>query len=255
MNRTHPLTLFGFRLRTLALVALVGLLALAALALDLLNEGRVYDALWNLTGETEPAGQILGFGQYLANWTRDQPETLPYAQVAHADVNPFGVNTLLEQEVEPQKRERQVQMIAEAGFGWIRQQFPWEDIEIAGKGDFIDRRNDLNGDGEPDAISAWAKYDHIVDLADQYDLAILARLSGPTPEWARPPGATGAPPPPADAQASLSRGATRAASSTTRSGTSRTSTLNGVSRRSMPRRIRICCAAPRAHSRRSIPRL
>ena len=61
--------------------------------------------------------------------------------IQHAGVNPYGINTFLEQEVEPAKREQQVQMIAEAGFHWIRQEFPWEDIEITARGDFQDRRN------------------------------------------------------------------------------------------------------------------
>ena len=92
-------------------------------------------------------------------------------------MNPFGVNTFLQLEVEPAKRERQMQMIEEAGFRWIRQEFTWEDIEIHGKGDFEDRRNDP-------PRSAWDKYDHIVDLAETYDIQIIARLSNP-PAWTR----------------------------------------------------------------------
>jgi hypothetical protein len=95
-------------------------------------------------------------------------------------MNPFGVNVFLEQEVEPQKREQAVQMIADAGFHWLRQEFPWEDIEIHGKGDFQDRRH------EPHR-SAWEKYDQIVDLADQYGLEVIARLSNP-PAWSRTEG-------------------------------------------------------------------
>jgi len=191
MNDTAPQTLFGFRLRTLAVLIVVALVALAALALDLLSEGLVYDYLWQVTGETRPASQVLGFGQYLAGFTRDQPETQPYARVENADVNPFGVNTFLEQEVELEKRERQVQMIADAGFGWIRQQFRWDDIEIHAKGDFTDRRND------PAGISAWDKYDHIVGLAEEYGLNILARLSDP-PAWSQPEGTTNPYTPPAN---------------------------------------------------------
>jgi hypothetical protein len=73
-----------------------------------------------------------------------------------------------------------MQMIADAGFRWIRQEFTWEDIEIHGKGDFEDRRH------EP-YRSAWEKYDHIVDLAELYDVKIIARLSNP-PEWSRAEG-------------------------------------------------------------------
>jgi len=189
-------TLFGFRLRTLAVIALVALAGSAALALDLAYEGAVYEYFWSVTGETEPLEQLLGFGQYVMRWTRTQPDTQPYAVIPLADVNPFGVNTFLENEVEPEKRERQVQMIAGAGFHWMRQQFPWEDIEIHGKGDFMDRRHlDIHG-----AISAWDKYDHIVDLAEEYGLEIIARLSGPMPVWSLPEGVTNRYTPPADVQ-------------------------------------------------------
>jgi hypothetical protein len=100
--------------------------------------------------------------------------------VAHTGICPFGINVFLEQEVEPEKRERTLQMVSEAGFKWIRQEFPWEDIEIHGKGDFEDRRH------EPYRL-AWDKYDHIVELAEKYDLSIIARLSNP-PAWSRAAG-------------------------------------------------------------------
>ena len=61
---------------------------------------------------------------------------------------------------------------------WIRQGFLWSDIEIAGKGDYVDRR-------APDpARSAWDKYDFIVDQAQAFSLEILARLDA-QPGWAR----------------------------------------------------------------------
>lgn len=192
MKKILSHTLFGFRLRTLALAAALGLIGIAALGLDLHNQGRVYHYLWDVTGETSPAKQLLGFSQYLMRYTRQQPDTQPYAQLENNDVNPFGVNTFLDQEVEVSKRERQLQMIAEAGFHWIRQPFRWEDLEISGKGDYTDRRNDPNG------ISAWIKYDNIVDLAQQYHLDIIARLGAP-PKWSWPAGAT-IPTPPANVQ-------------------------------------------------------
>jgi hypothetical protein len=134
--------------------------------------------MWSLTGEEAPAAQLRGMVEWLGNFTRVQPRTEPDAQLQHVEVNPYGINTFLEQEVEPAKRERQAQMIAEAGFRWIRQEIPWEDIEIHGRGDFIDRRNDPNG------IDAWAKYDHIVDLVEQYGLELQARIDKP-PAWSR----------------------------------------------------------------------
>jgi hypothetical protein len=138
------------------------------------------DLLFNITGEETMPAQVRGALVWLGNITRPRPETSDFTPVDNAGLNPFGVNTFLQEEVEPEKRERAVQMIAEAGFHWLRQEFPWEDIEIHGKGDFEDRRH------EP-TRSAWEKYDQIVDLADQYGLEIIARLSNP-PAWSRAKG-------------------------------------------------------------------
>ena len=136
--------------------------------------------LYNVSGEEALPGQIRGGLEWLGNLTRPRPDTAGTVPVANAGASPFGVNTFLEQEVEPAKREKSMQMIADAGFAWIRQEFPWEDIEIHGKGDFEDRRH------EP-YRSAWEKYDQIVDLAERYDLQIIARLSNP-PAWSRAAG-------------------------------------------------------------------
>lgn len=195
--------LFGFSLRTIGAASFALIIGTAALWLDLENDGLVADLLWNVTGETEPASQLLGGLQYLANSTRQMPHLEKTAEVENLPKNPFGINAFLEQEAEPPKREQAMQLISEAGFGWLRQQFPWEDIEIDAKGDFLDRRNDRNQDGvtdEQDYISSWEKYDNIVALANQYDVEIIARVSSPTPPWALPPGATQAHGPPADVQ-------------------------------------------------------
>ena len=129
------------------------------------------------TGEEALLPQLRAMGQLATNPLRPQPDTAPDAPMAYAGVNPFGINVLLEQEVVPEKREQAVQMIAEAGFHWLRQEFPWEDIEIHAKGDFEDRRH------EP-YRSAWEKYDQIVGLAEAYGLEIVPRLSNP-PAWSR----------------------------------------------------------------------
>jgi hypothetical protein len=136
--------------------------------------------LYEWTGEELPLPQVAGAIQLAFNPARPPLDLAPEAPVAHAGVNPFGVNTFLNQEVEPVKRERAVRMIHQAGFRWIRQEFPWEDIEIHGKNDFEDRRN------EP-YRSAWEKYDDIVALAEKYDVEIIARLSTP-PSWSRAEG-------------------------------------------------------------------
>ncbi len=133
------------------------------------------DFLFGVTGEESLPAQVRGGLEWLGNLIRRQPDTADFVPVANAGVNPFGVNTFLEQEVELEKRELAVQMIADAGFHWIRQEFPWEDIEISAKGDFWDHKWDQD---------AWGKYDHIVDLAERYNLEIIARLSNP-PAWSR----------------------------------------------------------------------
>jgi hypothetical protein len=185
--------------RRLVIAAGLILVLGVGLALDLANRGLVWGILWNLTGEEEPLPQVRGFIEYLGNYTRAQPHTEPLTAIQHADVTPFGINTFLQQEVEIAKRERTLQLIREAGFGMIRQQFPWEDIEIHGRGDFTDRRNDLTGDGVVDEISAWLKYDNIVDLAEQYGITIQARLDNP-PAWTHADPAIGTFAPPDDLQ-------------------------------------------------------
>lgn len=172
------------RWRRLIGIALI-LPALALLlGLDLANRGLAWQTFYALTGEEAPLAQMRGLVEVAGNLLRPAPRLDPYTPIDHAGVNPFGINTFLEQEPEIEKRERIVQMISEAGFAWIRQQFVWEDIEIHGRGDFTDRRNDLNGDGTPDTIDAWAKYDNIVALAEEYGLEIQARLDNP-PQWSQ----------------------------------------------------------------------
>ncbi|MCE5259227.1 MAG: hypothetical protein LLG44_09245 [Chloroflexi bacterium] len=128
------------------------------------------------TGERTLGEQLKGtLALAYLNLTQPTPETEPYTPMRYTGICPYGVNTFLEQEVEVAKIERSLQMISEAGFCWIRQEFPWEDIEISAKGDYWDHKWD---------VDAWAKYDRIVDLAEQYDVQIIARLDRP-PAWSR----------------------------------------------------------------------
>jgi hypothetical protein len=157
----------------LAITLLVALLAGGAA----LARPQIQEALFYVTGEEAPLPQISGGIQYALTQLQPAPDTGDDIPAQHAGVNPYGVNTFLQNEVEPTKREQTVRLISEAGIHWIRQEFPWEDIEIHAKGDFEDRRH------EPHQ-SAWAKYDHIVALAETYDLKIMARLSNP-PAWSR----------------------------------------------------------------------
>ena len=135
-------------------------------------------SLYDLTGEEAWRGQLAGIMHWVNTAVRPQP-ALAADEAARFDLpTPRGINTFLQQEVEPEKRARSLALAAEAGFGFVRQEFQWEDIEIHGKGDFSDRRND------PAGVDAWAKYDNIVDLAEEEGLAVIARLSNP-PSWSR----------------------------------------------------------------------
>lgn len=144
-----------------------------------LGRELLFDFLRAWTGEEDHWEQVKGFGALLWLWLRyGSPDTAPYVPMPYTGVNPFGINTFLEQEVEAEKVERALSMIAEAGFRWIRQEFPWEDIEISAKGDFWDHKWNK---------SAWEKYDHLVDTAERHGLQIIARLDNP-PAWSRAAG-------------------------------------------------------------------
>ena len=93
--------------------------------------------------------------------------------IPHTDVNPMGINTFLNEEPDPDVVERSLDMIAEGGFGYIRQIFGWYEIEPE-QDIYIGRFGE----------STWEKYDRIVDLANERGIEIIARLEKP-PRWAR----------------------------------------------------------------------
>lgn len=130
-----------------------------------------------LTGEEELLPQLTGGVQLLFTLARPALQLANEVPVAHTGMNPFGVNTFLQNEADPLKRRLAIEMIAHAGFRWMRQEFPWQDIEIHGRGDFTDRRQNP-------PRSSWEKYDQIVDLATAHHIEIIARLSTP-PAWSR----------------------------------------------------------------------
>jgi len=165
------------KLKPNRLLIVIGVVAL--LTLVLLSEALPTFPIWafSLTGEESGLPQVRGLLDLAGQTIRPPLDLRPNTSINYADVSPYGINTFLQQEVDPAKREKQVELISEAGFHWLRQEFPWADIEIHGKGDFEDRRNGP-------AISAWKKYDNIVDLAESHGLEIIVRLSS-TPEWAR----------------------------------------------------------------------
>lgn len=107
------------------------------------------------------------FNQGVSSGTDAQP-------IPNTDVNPLAVNTFLDQEADPAKVQRELEMIKEGGYGYIRQMFPWYEIEPE-KGSFYDDKNH---------VDAWAKFDRIVAIADSLNIQIIARLDKP-PTWAR----------------------------------------------------------------------
>ena len=88
------------RIWLLGLVLLVGLLGGVVAA----TRPTWSRWLFNVTGEDSLGGQVRGGLEWLGNLTRPQPDTADLVPVANAGVNPFGINTFLEQEVEPEKR-------------------------------------------------------------------------------------------------------------------------------------------------------
>ncbi len=96
-------------------------------------------------------------------WTK-QGDGLP-PDTPQASVNPFGVNVALEQYDEAEL-EKALALIKAGGFQWVRQTFPWADIEAQA--------------GHTD----WATWDRIVAAVREHDLDLIAVLDT-SPDWAR----------------------------------------------------------------------
>jgi len=166
------------------LLALLALLAMLVFVTVLLGGGLARDRwhpfLFNLTGEEKLLPQLKGLSDLAADALRPPLHLAPEVQVQPSGLSPFGVNVFLNEEVDPAKRELTVKLASEAGFHWLRQEFPWQDIEIHAKGDFEDRRNSP-------ARSSWDKYDEIVNLAENHGMELIVRISTP-PSWSRAAG-------------------------------------------------------------------
>jgi polysaccharide biosynthesis protein PslG len=152
-------------------IALIALALLAVVALAAVSPG-VRSSLASILGD-ELRNDIVAFTSRL---NVHRVETMDMVQMPHTGMNPLGVNTFLEQEAELWKRRRTFEVIRDAGIGWIRQQFPWEDIEVPSKGRYWDEKYNQ---------STWDKYDSIVDLANEYGIQMIVRLDLP-PKWANP---------------------------------------------------------------------
>jgi polysaccharide biosynthesis protein PslG len=112
----------------------------------------------------------------------------PVADSIHPIEPEIGVNVFLEQEVEPAKRQRSLELLHAAGVTWIRQQLPWEQIEPTARGETTDPRY---------ADSTWTKFDDIVDRANALGIKVLLRLDT-SPRWALPADAADGLGPPLD---------------------------------------------------------
>jgi hypothetical protein len=159
------------------LILWLSLLLVSGLGFLLLQLAPMRTWLWHQTGEEQFLAQVKGLTDLASDRLRPGLTLDETAAVQDTAGSPFAVNVFLEQEAEPAKRAQAVEMAAAAGYRWLRQEFPWEDIEIHGKGDFEDRRH-------VPARSAWEKYDEIVELAERNGMELIVRLSNP-PGWTR----------------------------------------------------------------------
>lgn len=83
-----------------------------------------------------------------------------------AGVDPWGINVSLEQYRDEQALERSLNLLVEAGFRWVRQCFPWAEIEP-----------------EPGGYR-WERWDRLVRRCQSRGLRIIAVLDT-SPQWAR----------------------------------------------------------------------
>jgi polysaccharide biosynthesis protein PslG len=128
---------------------------------------------------------LLGELLWFAPWDQTASAPARSQPLPLAEVNPLGAHVFLEREVDPFKKEKTVQMVHDAGVRWMKQEFPWSELEFR-PGVYYDEKN---------SKSSWAKFDDIVRLAAGQGLQVIARLDR-APDWARRPGANnfGAPP-------------------------------------------------------------
>jgi hypothetical protein len=100
---------------------------------------------------------------------------IPWTDVPQIGVNAYNVQF----EPDAANVTRTLELARGVGAHFVRIQMPWDDVEIHGKGDFVDRRN-------PEQVrSSWEKYDFIVAEAQRLGLELIVRIDR-APQWARP---------------------------------------------------------------------
>ncbi len=97
--------------------------------------------------------------------TRGIPPGLPEPVAASGDLPLLGVNVALEQYPDDEALDQALRLIADGGFAWVRQTFPWAAIEPA--------------PGE----EVWEPWDRIVEAVARHDLRLIAVLDT-APVWA-----------------------------------------------------------------------
>lgn len=101
------------------------------------------------------------------------PAPIPYADGPLIGVNAYNIQF----EADHTKVVRTLEMARDMGARYVRMQLPWDDVEIAAKGDFVDRRNGA-------ARDAWEKYDLLFAELRRLGLEPIVRIDRP-PDWAR----------------------------------------------------------------------
>src|SRR5574341_398577 len=85
------------------------ILLIAMIVIALIGGLAYYAAhAFDLTGEEGIGSQTSALPQLIQNGVYPPLHLEPYAEIAHTDVNPYGINTFLHQEVEVAKREEQL---------------------------------------------------------------------------------------------------------------------------------------------------
>ena len=182
---SHPGSLRDLAWLWAGTVALCGCLLLA------LQVTPVRQWVEGQTGEQGTLSQIKAMTDLARQVTRPRVRTADSHRMQSTVVSPYGVNSFLHHEVGEARRGQVMALARQAGFVYLRQPMPWQDVEIHGRGDYEDRRNDP-------ARSAWFKYDTIVRQAQAQGMEIVLRLDNP-PTWSRTDGdALGSQAPPSE---------------------------------------------------------
>jgi hypothetical protein len=84
------------------------------------------------------------------------PTAVPGA-IAQMTSPDFGVQAFLWWQ--PEVADRDLSLVKDAGFGWVKQYFAWQDIEGAGKGKFD-----------------WSNADRVVEEVQKYNLKLIVRV-------------------------------------------------------------------------------